>query len=84
VGDGDRVEPEFRPGILLPRQALDGPGSDLARAERLVRDGLERDPEHQEGPLGYYVLADILNRTGRGAEAQQALSNGRRIQQQME
>lgn len=55
-------------------------GGDLARAEKLAREGVELDPEHEEGPLGYYVLADLLNRTGRPAEAREALAKGREIQ----
>jgi hypothetical protein len=49
-----------------------------------VRIGIENDPEHKEGPLGYYVLADILNRTGRAAEGRDAVATGQRIQAEME
>ena len=55
-------------------------GLDLKRAEDLVREGLARDSEHEAGPLGYYVLADILSRRGRRDEASAALGAGRRIQ----
>jgi hypothetical protein len=58
-------------------------GGDLSRAEGLVRLGIEKDPNHEKGPLGYYVLADILNRTGRAAEAQEAVATGQRIQAEM-
>ena len=55
-------------------------GGDLGRAEKLAREGIALDPENAEGPLGYYVLADLLNRTGRAAEARAAAAKGREIQ----
>ena len=55
---------------------------DLVRAEDLARQGIAADPDGRGGPLGYFVLADILNRTGRTAEAQQAVEKGRVIQTQ--
>ena len=58
-------------------------GGDLGRAEELARLGIENDPDHNEGPLGYYILADILNRTGRAAEAREAVAAGQRIQAEM-
>jgi hypothetical protein len=59
-------------------------GQDLERAEELVRLGISKDPETQEGPLGYYLLADLLNRRGKQAEAQEALARGRQIQAKMQ
>ena len=56
-------------------------GGDLVRAEKLAREGIALDPEHAEGPLGYYVLADLLNRRGRAAEARVAAAKGREIQE---
>ena len=76
--------PEFVKGYFYLSKLLMDRGGDLGRAEELVRTGIEKDPEHEEGPLGYYVLADILNRTGRVAEAGEAVASGRRIQADME
>jgi len=78
---------ESRPGFVqghyyLAKLLMDS-GGNLVRAERLVRRGIELDPEHAEGPLGYYVLADLLNRTGRAAEAREVAARGRRIQAAM-
>lgn len=56
-------------------------GGDLVRAENLAREGIALDPGHAEGPLGYYVLADLLNRRGRAAEARAAAATGRRIEE---
>ena len=72
--------PKFVQGHYYLAKLLMDRGGDLARAEEFVRLGIENDPDHKEGPLGYYVLADILNRTGRPREAQEAVETGQRIQ----
>ncbi|MGB5159829.1 MAG: sulfatase-like hydrolase/transferase [Thermoanaerobaculia bacterium] len=72
--------PDFARGYFFLAKLLMDQGGDLARAEELTRQGLETDPEHRAGPLGYFLLADILNRTGRPREANQALIEGQRIQ----
>jgi arylsulfatase A-like enzyme/Tfp pilus assembly protein PilF len=75
--------PEFVQGYYYLSKLLMDRDADLARAEELVRLGIENDPDHTEGPLGYYILADILNRTGRAAEARDAVASGQRIQAEM-
>jgi tetratricopeptide (TPR) repeat protein len=72
--------PEFVQGYFYLAKLLMDRGGDLGRAEELVRTGIDKDPEHEEGPLGYFVLADILNRMGRAAEAGEAVAMGRQIQ----
>ena len=72
--------PEFARGYFYLAKLLMDQGDDLARAEDLTRQGLAADPEHRSGPLGYFLLADILNRTGRSREANQALAEAQRIQ----
>lgn len=76
-------EPDFVQGYYYLAKLLMDTGQDLERAEELVREGISKDPDHHEGPLGYYILADILNRNGRRAEAMEAVSTGRRIQSEM-
>jgi arylsulfatase A-like enzyme/tetratricopeptide (TPR) repeat protein len=76
--------PNFVQGYYYLAKLLMDQGQDLARAEELVRLGISKDPRHEAGPLGYYVLADILNRTGRTAEATEAVAAGRRIQAEMQ
>jgi tetratricopeptide (TPR) repeat protein len=75
--------PTFVQGHYYLSKLLMDRGADLARAEELVRRGIELDPDHEEGPLGYYVLADILNRLGRPVEAREAVAAGQRIQAEM-
>ena len=94
MGDVDRAQrlwesaiesnPHFVQGYYYLAKLLLNEGGDLIRAEKLAREGIELDPDHEEGPLGYYLLADLLNRTGRGAEARQAAAKGREIQASME
>ncbi|HVS13924.1 MAG TPA: sulfatase-like hydrolase/transferase, partial [Thermoanaerobaculia bacterium] len=74
------ANPDFVRGAFLLAKLLMDTGGDLARAEAIARAALERDPDHRAGPLGHYVLADILNRLGRVREAQEAAAEGRRIQ----
>jgi len=75
-----RANPEFIEGYYLLAKLLMDQGSDLQRAEDLVRAGLERDEANQAGALGYFVLADVLSRLGRTAEAMEAVRSGRQIQ----
>jgi arylsulfatase A-like enzyme/Tfp pilus assembly protein PilF len=75
--------PEFVQGYYYLSKLLMDRGGDLGRAEELARLGIEKDPDQEQGPLGYYVLADILNRTGRTAEARDAVAAGQRIQAEM-
>jgi tetratricopeptide (TPR) repeat protein len=72
--------PTFVQGHYYLAKLLMDTGGDLQRAERLAREGIRLDPEHEEGPLGYYVLADLLNRAGRSNEARAAMARGREIQ----
>jgi len=76
--------PEFVRGHFHLGNLLMETGGDLARAEELVRKGIELDPEHEEGPYGYFVLADLLNRQRRFAAAREAVAKGREIQAEME
>jgi len=76
-------KPDFVQGYYYLSKSIMDHGQDLARAEELVRLGIDKDPSHEEGPLGYFILADILNRTGRAAEARDAVAVGRQIQSQM-
>jgi tetratricopeptide (TPR) repeat protein len=72
--------PKFVQGHFHLAMLLLESNRDLARSEELVRKGIELDPEHEEGPLGYFVLADLLNRQRRFAEARDAVAKGQEIQ----
>jgi arylsulfatase A-like enzyme/Tfp pilus assembly protein PilF len=72
--------PEFIRGYFFLAKLLMDRGGDLRRAEELTREGLARDPDSATGPLGHYLLADILNRTGRREEAMRAVTQARAIE----
>jgi arylsulfatase A-like enzyme/Tfp pilus assembly protein PilF len=72
--------PEFIRGYFFLAKLLMDRGGDMKRAEELTREGLARDPESETGPLGHYLLADILNRTGRQDEAMNAVTQARAIE----
>ena len=72
--------PQFTLGHYHLAKLLMDQGGDLDQAEKLAREGLDLDPEGAMGPLGYFVLADILNRKGRLREANEAVESGRRLQ----
>jgi arylsulfatase A-like enzyme/predicted Zn-dependent protease len=74
------ANPDFVRGYYYLAKLLMDTGGDLGRAERLTRDGLARDRDHVVGPLGYYLLADLLHRAGRGREAAEALGRARAIE----
>lgn len=76
------ANPAFYRGYFFLAKLIMDRGGDLQRAEKLTRQALTEDTEHRSGPLGYYVLADILNRQGRGPEAREAARKGQEIQAQ--
>ncbi len=73
--------PDFARGHFHLAKAMMDTGSDLAEAEAVARRGLELEPVGEDGALGYFVLADILNRLGRPAEERQALARGQELLQ---
>lgn len=70
--DGFTVARFFLARALLATGDLDG-------AEREARAALEREPEGPFSPLGHFVLADVLNRKGRRAEAEREARAGQAL-----
>ncbi len=64
--------------FFLAREEL-GAGH-LEVAADLARRGLKVDNVSDVAPLGYYVLADVLNRQGREAEAAKELKNAHHLE----
>lgn len=79
--DAVEAAPDFARGYFHLAKALMDTGSDLGEAEAVARRGLELAPVGEDGALGYFVLADILNRLGRPAEERQALARGQELLQ---
>jgi len=76
------ANPNFVRGYYYLAKSIMDSAGDLDYAETLVRKGLSLDSDSEAGPLGYFLLADILNRLGRPSEAQQAVERARSVQAQ--
>jgi arylsulfatase A-like enzyme/Flp pilus assembly protein TadD len=72
------IEPTFGTGQLYLAKALFDAG-DVDGAERWARTGLTNRPEPRLAPLGHYVLADVYERRGRGAEARKEIAAAERL-----
>ena len=71
--------PEFGPCYwYLAREELDG--GRLDAAADLARRGLEAQPVSEVAPLGHYVLADVYNRRGEPAKAQEEVTKARKLE----
>jgi len=75
------INPSFAEGhLFLAKLYLDAE-QNLDEAMRLARRGIELAPTSEYAPLGHYVIADVLSRQGRSAEAQQEVARGRALEQ---
>jgi tetratricopeptide (TPR) repeat protein len=54
-------------------------GERYGEAIDLVRKGIELKPERSELPLGYFLLADLYNRTGDNARAVECATKGQEL-----
>jgi arylsulfatase A-like enzyme/Flp pilus assembly protein TadD len=88
-GDRDGYLAELREGVdkapdfgpcywYLAREELGG--GHLEEAAELARRGLEAEPLSDVAPLGHYVLADVYNRQGQAAKAQEEVDKARRLE----
>ena len=71
-----QANPEFAIGRYFLAQAHLEAGN-LTSAASEARRALELSPRSEFAALGHYVLADVLNRQGRGAEAREEVRRGR-------
>src|SRR5207245_11100653 len=79
LGTGRAQAPEFGPCYWCRgREGLDG--GRLDEAAGLARRGLEAQPVSDVAPLGHYVLADVYNRRGEPAKAQEEVSKAQRLE----
>jgi len=88
-GDREGYLSELREGVekapdfgacywYLAREELDAGRLDVAAD--LARRGLEAQPVSEVAPLGHYVLADVYNRQGQGAKAQEEVGKAQRLE----
>jgi tetratricopeptide (TPR) repeat protein len=54
-------------------------GENYDEAIRLVKKGIELKPEAKELPLGYFLLADLYNRTGDSVRATEYARRGQSL-----
>jgi tetratricopeptide (TPR) repeat protein len=73
------ANPSFATGYLYLSKALADAGR-AQEAERAARKGLSLNPDPAVAPLGHYVLADLLTRSGRPADAAREVAAARRLE----
>jgi choline-sulfatase len=74
------MNPSFAEGHLFLAKAYLDQEQQLDEAVRLARRGIELAPRSDYAPLGHYVIADVLSRQGRAAEAAQEAARGRALE----
>jgi arylsulfatase A-like enzyme/Tfp pilus assembly protein PilF len=77
------VNPDFAEGHLFLAKLLLDAGADPVEAARLARRGIEIAPRGDYGPLGHYLLAEVLSRQGRSVEAAAEIERGRTLDAQL-
>ena len=75
-----RANPRFARAYLFLAKAILDRAGDLEEAIRLVRKGLDLEPDSASAPLGHYILADIYDRLGRASEYLAELEKGRALE----
>jgi arylsulfatase A-like enzyme/Tfp pilus assembly protein PilF len=73
------AKPDFGTGYLFLAKALLDSGR-LLEAEETARKGLASNPDPAMAPLGHYVLADLMSRSGRPADAAREAAAARRLE----
>jgi choline-sulfatase len=74
------MNPSFAEGHLFLAKAYLDSSEQLDEAIRLARKGIELDPAGEYAPLGHYVVADVLSRRGRPAEAEVEAARGQQLE----
>ena len=75
------AHPDFARGYLLLAKLLMDPERRPRRGRAAgARGARARHRRHVTGPLGWFVLADLLNRAGRPREAGEALARARELE----
>jgi choline-sulfatase len=74
------MNPSFAEGHLFLAKAYLDQEQNLDEAVTLARKGIELAPRSEYAPLGHYVIADVLSRQGRRAEAEAEAARGRALE----
>jgi arylsulfatase A-like enzyme/Flp pilus assembly protein TadD len=70
------AEPEFPLAYFHVARILLGRGTDFEEAIALAKKGIALRPSPAELPLGYFLLADLYNRTGQNALSEENARKG--------
>jgi arylsulfatase A-like enzyme/Tfp pilus assembly protein PilF len=74
------MNPSFAEGHLFLAKLYLDLAQNLDEAVRLARKGIDLEPRGEYAPLGHYVIADVLSRQGRRAEAEQEAARGEALE----
>ena len=74
------TNPVFAEGRFYLAKAYLDAGTNLPEALSLARKGLEIDPNSPVAPLGHFVIAGVLLKQGRSAEAAAELARGNALE----
>ena len=77
------MNPSFAEGHLFLAKLYLDTQEDFDEAVRLARRGIELAPRSEYAPLGHYVIADVLSRQGRRAEAEREAALGRALENRL-
>ena len=78
------IDPDYPLGNLFMARLVLRRGGDLQRAIDMVEGAVAQQLEAPDMALGYFLLADLYNRTGEAGLAQQWARRGQQLRQQID
>ncbi len=78
------ANPEFPLSYLYLARIDLNRGQNYEEAIALVKKGLELKPDKPDLPLGYFLLADLYNRTGNDALSEECARKGRELESSLQ
>ena len=78
------LDADFPQGNLFMARQILRRGGDLKRAIEMVEAAIAEELEPPDMTLGYFLLADLYNRTGEAALAQEWARRGQQLRQQID
>ncbi len=78
------LDTDFAQGNLFMARLMLRRGGDLQRAIEMVEGAIAEQLEPPDMTLGYFLLADLYNRTGEPARAQEWARRGQQLRQQID
>ncbi len=78
------LDADFAQGNLFMARLMLRRGGDLQRAIEMVEGAIAEQLDKPDMALGYFLLADLYNRTGQAARAQEWARRGQQLRQQID